>query len=94
MMTQVILRHKNLILKNKKSSSRVIFNMNHPDKKEPIKLCPNKSNRNTDRLLKSINSDRRPGKDRRSSFNPDYFLHGGIERRNRKERRYFGYMTD
>jgi len=66
--------------------------MNHPDKKEPIKLCPNKSKRNTDRTLKSINSDRRSGKDRRSSCNHDYFLHGGIECRNRKERRYFGYM--
>jgi len=68
--------------------------MNHPDKKEPIRLYPNKSKRNTDRLLKSINSDRRSGKDRRRSYSHDYFLHGGIERRSWKERRYFWYMTD
>jgi hypothetical protein len=68
--------------------------MNHPDKKELIRLYPNKSKRNTDRLLKSINSDRRSGKDRRRYYSHDYFLHGGIERRSWKERRYFWYMTD
>ena len=68
--------------------------MNHPDKKEPFNLYPNKSKRNTDQLLKSISSGRRSGKDRRISYNHDYFLHGGIERRNWKERRFFWYMTD
>jgi hypothetical protein len=37
--------------------------------------------------------DRRSGKDRRQSFNSQYFLKGGIERRSWKERRYLWYMT-
>jgi len=68
--------------------------MNHPDKKKLISLYPNKSEKNTSQLLKSIDSDRRSGKDRRRSYSRDYFLHGGIERRSWKERRYFWYMTD
>jgi len=68
--------------------------MNHPDKKEPISLYPNKSERNTSQLLKSIDSDRRSGKDRRRSYSRGYFLDGGIERRSWKERRYYWYMTD
>jgi hypothetical protein len=68
--------------------------VNPPDEKAPISLYPNKSKINADRLLKSMNSDRRCGKDRRKSYNRDYFLHGGVERRSWKERRYFWYMTD
>ena len=68
--------------------------MNHPDREELIRLCPNKSKRKNDRLLKSINSDRRSGKDRRRSYSTDYFFHGGIERRSGRERRYLWYMTD
>jgi len=68
--------------------------MNHPDKKELIGLYPNQSKRNNDLLLKSIYSDRRSGKDRRRSNSRDYFLHGGIERRSWRERRYCWYMTD
>jgi hypothetical protein len=32
--------------------------------------------------------DRRTGHDRRKGYNPDYFLGGGLERRNPLERRY------
>jgi hypothetical protein len=68
--------------------------MNHLDKKELIRQYPNKSKRKNDRLLKSIYSDRRSGKDRRSSYSIDYFFHGGIERRSWRERRYLWYMID
>lgn len=68
--------------------------MNHPDREELIRLYPNKSKRKNDRLLKSINSDRRSGKDRRRSYSNVHFFHGGIERRSGRERRYLWYMTD
>lgn len=39
------------------------------------------------------NFDRRLNQDRRNSLNKSYFLSGGRERRNWKERRFIWYMT-
>ena len=38
-------------------------------------------------------SDRRSNQDRRKLFNKNYFLRGGRERRQGKERRFIWYMT-
>jgi hypothetical protein len=68
--------------------------MNHQDKKQVIRQYPNKFERKSYRLVKSIYPDRRSGKDRRISYSIDYFSEGGIERRSWRERRYLWYMTD
>jgi len=51
-----------------------------------LKICSKKNNNGS-------GNDRRSGKDRRQTSTKQYFLEGGIERRNWKERRNYWYMT-
>ena len=46
-----------------------------------------------EKLQVNENFDRRSHHDRRKSFNKSYFLNGGREKRNGKERRFIWYMT-
>jgi hypothetical protein len=63
-------------------------------KKTVTRLHRDKSVSRIEKQSKPPVADRRSGADRRQSFDNQYFLSGGIERRSWKERRYLWYMTE
>ncbi len=55
-------------------------------------LFQHKSKKSKKTRASGHSKDRRSGKDKRQSFNSEYFLKGGVERRSWKERRCLWYM--
>ena len=71
-----------------------LLKMDHPNTKTVARLHQEKLQLEDNASLKHPATDRRSGEDRRKSYDTDYFLNGGIERRSWKERRFLWYMTE
>jgi hypothetical protein len=68
--------------------------MHHPSTKTVARLPQKKLLSKNKPPSKHLVTDRRSGKDQRKSYDTNYFLNGGIERRSWKERRFLWYMTE
>ena len=83
-----------IFLKTRPANGDRLLKMRHPSTKTVTRLPHSKLPSKKNASFKPPATDRRSGKDRRKSYDPNYFLNGGIERRSWQERRFLWYMTE